>query len=250
MTHDLASIPTKLAHPSRPTHRWYFTTVGIVAIMIAVAGFAPSLVNPSARLGPVSLLVIIHALLCTAWLLLFLLQSWLIAARHTVAHRRLGFASISVALLMLVVGYFTVIEQTRRGYHLSGDLQTQGDPAGEAVFPLGDLAAFTILFVAGIWNRRRPDVHKRLMTIATIGGLMPAALGHFVGHNLRSMPAILVPMIAAAFLAPAVYDRIHSGRFHRVTLWGGVLLFIWANFRAAVIRPSAAWHDLVSWLVR
>jgi hypothetical protein len=37
---------------------------------------------------------------------------------------------------------------------------------------------------------------------------------------------------------------------HPVSIWGGVLLFGWANLRAAVIGPSDAWHAFAGWLVR
>jgi hypothetical protein len=77
---------------------------------------------------------------------------------------------------------------------------------------------------------------------------MPAALGHFVGHNFRSAPALLLPMLAVTFFAPAIYDRIRLGRFNRVTLWGGIVLFAWGNVRAVFIRPSAAWQQVMAWL--
>ena len=216
----------------------------------ALAGFAPSLVYPAGRLGPISALAAVHGLAATAWVMLFIVQSWLVAARRTAVHRRLGCVAVGLAVTMLVLGYLTVIEQTRRGYDLSGDSNVGADPLGEAVFPLGDLVTFAVLVSAALWYRRRPQLHKRLMVLGTIGGMMPAALGHFVGHDLRAMPVLLVPMIAVAFFTPAVYDRIRFGRFHRVTLWGGVLLFVWANVRAVVIRPSAAWHEFMRWLAQ
>jgi hypothetical protein len=88
------------------------------------------------------------------------------------------------------------------------------------------------------------------MVLATVGAMMPAAITHFVGHNLPTIPVLVVLLIALAFMTPAVYDRIRFGRFHPVTLWGGVLLFAWANFRAIVVRPSGAWHEFMAWLAQ
>ena len=45
------------------------------------------------------------------------------------------------------------------------------------MFQLGDLVSFTLLVGAAVWQRHRPAIHKRLMVLGTVGGLMPAALG-------------------------------------------------------------------------
>lgn len=86
------------------------------------------------------------------------------------------------------------------------------------------------------------------MALATVGGMMPAALAHVVGHYFMSVPTVLIPLIAIAFFAPALLDLLRDGKCHAVTLWGGVLLFVWANVRAVAIRPSAGWREFVAWL--
>lgn len=88
------------------------------------------------------------------------------------------------------------------------------------------------------------------MLLATVGGMMPAATGHFVGHYSLSTPAVIIPMLAVTFLSPAIYDRLRFGRFNRITLFGGIGLFLWANLRALVIGPSAIWHELMKTLLR
>jgi hypothetical protein len=133
---------------------------------------------------------------------------------------------VAFAVAVVVVGYFTVVEQTRRGFDLSGVLNVKADPAREAVFPMGDLASFAILIAAGLWHRRRPELHRRFITLGTIGGMMPAVLAHIVGHNLRSMTFLLVPLVWVAFLRPAIYeDHLRFGCFHPVTMWGGSCCF-------------------------
>jgi len=87
---------------------------------------------------------------------LYLAQAVLIATDRRALHRSLGVASIALAALMIVTGYETTIELTRRGFDLSGDLHLR-DPLMNAVFPLGDL--FTSYFsarVCGIATIARP----------------------------------------------------------------------------------------------
>jgi hypothetical protein len=64
----------------------------------------------------------------------------------------------------------------RRGFDLSGDLHIEADPLRALVNPLGDLATFGTMAAAGYGYRHRSDIHKRLMLLATVGGLTPAHL--------------------------------------------------------------------------
>jgi hypothetical protein len=153
---------------------------------------------------------------------------------------------------MIVLGYVVAIAMVRRSFDLSGDLRIEADPLLALVNPLGDLATFGSLVAAGFWYRRRSDIHKRLMLLATVGGLMPAPLAHLIGHSplLREMrPIILVP-IALLLFASAVYDRISRGRIHPVSSWVALTIFVWDILRNAAIGPGAAWHQLAQFLVR
>ncbi|MDQ6665001.1 MAG: hypothetical protein M3Z23_11475 [Acidobacteriota bacterium] len=200
-------------------------------------------------MASVNRLVIIHGIVFFAWLGLFFVQTTLVATARTALHRRLGIVSIPLGLIMVPLGYTAAIEMTRRGFDLSGDLHIQADPLMQLIFPLGDLVTFVVFISAALFSRRRPDFHKRLMLLGTLGSMMPAAVAHFLGHNLQSIPALIVPILAVLFLSPAIYDRVRFGRFHRVSLSGGLILFLWANLRATVIGPSVPWHTFAKWLV-
>ena len=95
---------------------------------------------------------------------------------------------------MIVLGYMAAQAMARHGFDLSGDLDAQADPLFHLVFPLGDLVTLGALLLAGYWYRRRGDIHKRLMLLATVGGLMPAPLAHLIGHVpvhvLRASPLL------------------------------------------------------------
>jgi hypothetical protein len=155
-----------------------------------------------------------------------------------------------LALTIIGVGYATAIAAARRGHDLP--LDDTYDPLRFLIFSLGDILGFSVLVGAGLWHRRRPEIHKRLMVLATVSPMMNAALVHFFFNN-PSFPArpilLLVPMFILLF-TPAIYDRIARGSFHPVTLWGAVLLFAWGNLRAVVIGPSKVWHDIAAWLIQ
>jgi uncharacterized membrane protein YozB (DUF420 family) len=229
--------------------RRFYMAMAICAIVIAVLGFAPSSLDPTARRGPLTPLVAAHAATSTAWLALFFVQTALVARRQIELHRRLGTVTMLLAPVMIILGYMVAITMARRGFDLSGDLGIDNDPLPGLVNPLGDLATFGILVAGGYWYRQRRDVHKRLMLFATVGGLMPAPLAHLIGHSPLPGPIIVIP-IALFLFANAVYDRVSLGRIHPVSLWGATVIFIWDLLLNIAIGPSAAWHQFAQWLIR
>lgn len=239
--------------PRRAESRFYIG-MALAAVVITIAGFAPTAVDTASRREPLTLVVAAHGVVFGAWLLLFLTQTILVPKGRIAVHRRLGYAGAVLALFMVASGYMTAIAMARRGYDLSGDLiQATSDPLELLAFQLGDLVSFSILVGLAVWYRNRADVHKRLMLLATLAALMPAALAHIIGHSpvLREIraPIILLPLVMLLF-AGAVHDRLARGRIHPVSLWGAVALLVWANLRAAVIGPSDAWHEFATWLIR
>ena len=189
----------------------------------------------------------------SAWLALFLAQALIVFNRRVAPHRTLGYVGSVLAIIMVVSGYFTTIAMGRRGFDLSGDLIGDiNDMPMLVLFQLGDILCFGLLVGFAILFRRRPDAHKRLMLLATVGGLMPAALAHIIGHSpfLRELPAVIIVIPYAMFIfAGAVHDRVTRGRMHPVSLWVALALFAFINLRAAVIGPSDTWRDFASWLL-
>jgi hypothetical protein len=244
---------TASATPPQRTGGRFYIAMGFVAIATALAGFAPAIVDASSRRAPLSWAVVVHGFVFSAWLALFLTQALLVYNRRIPPHRVLGVLGVGLAVAMLVSGYHTTLEMARRGYDLSGDLIGEsGDPLMVMVFQLGDLLCFGILVVLGILFRDRPAAHKRFMLLATIGGMMPAALSHIIGHSavLRSFhPSIILIPWTTLLIAGALHDRLSQGRVHPVSLWGALLVWLWSNLRAVVIGPSELWRDFASWLI-
>jgi hypothetical protein len=232
--------------------RWFYIGMAICTIITIVLGFAPSLINTAARKATPSPLATAHGIVSAAWLLIFLVQTALVATRRISVHRQLGTVAVFLAPVMIVLGYITAITMGRRGFDLSGDLHIEADPLLGMVNPLGDLVPFGILVAAGFLYRHRSDIHKRLMLLATVGGLMPAALAHFIGHfpRLNAVPPIIIIPLVLFLFASAVYDRVSLGRIHPVSLWVAAAIFAWQLSLNLLIGPSAAWHHLARWLVR
>jgi uncharacterized membrane protein YozB (DUF420 family) len=231
----------------------FYVVMGLVAVAVVVVGFAPGIVaTPTKRYAGPSPLVWLHSLVFACWLLLYLAQTLLVRAGNRKFHRRLGWMGVPTAVAMIIVGYTVTIAQGRRGFALWWDPETKVDALAALVHPLGDLLTFTVLVGAAFVWRRQTAIHKRLMLLATVGSLMAAPVTHILNYfpALREVPPVILLPLAALYFASAIYDRIAHGRVHPVSLWGGITLFAFAFVRAAVIGPSALWHQFASWLIR
>jgi hypothetical protein len=236
---------------SHRVSRWFYIGMAVGTIIIVGVGFAPSIISTTAPNAPLTRLAIAHSALFLVWLVIFSAQTTLVATRRVAIHCQLGTAAIFLAPAMIVLGYLVAIAMARRGFDLSGDLEIEADPLLALVNPLGDLIAFGTLVAAGFWYRHRSEIHKRLMLLATVGGLMPTPLAHLIGHSplLREIRPIILLPIAPLLFASAVYDRISRGHIHPVSLWAALAIFAWDILRYAVIGPSVMWHQLARLLV-
>jgi hypothetical protein len=151
---------------------------------------------------------------------------------------------------MIPLAYTTTVAMARRAFDLSGDLRIDHDPLYESIFPFSNLLIFSMLVVAALAYRRRPEIHKRMMLFANIE-LMPAPLAHLIGHTpwLAALPAAIVMIPISVFVIAAVArDLLLARRVHPLT-WGLALLrFFSGPLEAGSIGSSAAWHHFARWL--
>ena len=227
------------------THdRRFFSGMAAAALVTVVAGFAPTYFLRSVFDGPpLSPTLELHGALFTAWMVLFLVQALLVAAKRTDVHRRLGVAGAVLAIAMLVVGPIVAISAARRGVSVPGG----PPPLQFLAIPLGDLVLFASLVGVGISLRRRSQVHKRLMLMATIG-LLPPAIARlpYVGAAGPLAFFGLTDLFVAACL---VYDRVILGRVHPGFLWGAIAVVASQPLRLAV-SATPYWLRFAEWLTR
>jgi hypothetical protein len=226
--------------------------MGFVAILVVAGGFGASFYGVVTGAKSLTHLVHLHAALFSTWLIMYVVQSGLVARGRIAIHQWLGVAGTALAALIVGVGYQTAITAARRGYDITLDGKNH-DALRFLAFSLGDLLSFAVLVAAAVWYRRRPEIHKRLMLLAVVGPTMSAALVHLWAQppmpDAARLPLFLASMASLLF-AGAIYDRVTRGRFDPVSLWGAVILFAWGNLRAVVVGPSDAWHDFARWLIQ
>ena len=214
------------------------------------AGFAPTYYlrffsgGPNATLSgaPFTALVHVHGALFTAWVLLFIVQTALVASRRVAVHRRLGVAGAVLAASMVVAGILVAVTSAARGSAPPG-----ADPLAFLIVPLFDMALFAAFVSAALAMRRDKETHKRLMLLAYIS-LVVAAVARLPGV-LPLGPLAFFGLSFLFVVAAGIYDFVSRRRVHKVYLWGGALIALSVPTRL-LLSGTEAWRALAEILTR
>ena len=103
------------------------------------------------------------------------------------------------------------------------------------IIPLGDMVLFASFFIPAVIYRRQPEIHKRLILLATTA-LLFAAAG-------RMSAAITVPGAVLVWLSPILigmaYDKWTRRTVHPVYFLGLAILAI--GFTRIFLTASESW---------
>jgi hypothetical protein len=231
--------------PGGWTERRFYAWGAAVIALTAFGGFARTYYLKGAfDTQPLTSLVQVHAALMTAFVILFVTQTRLIATGRTGLHRRLGAFGAALIALIAVVGTLTAIESARRGVTI-GDMS----PLVFLVLPLGTVFVFVILAGAAIYYRRRSDIHKRLMLLATLSILTPA-IARIPWAPFRAMgPPLFIGLTDVLVLAFVAWDTARNRRLHPAFGWGTLFLLASQPLRM-LLAHTPAWAAFAAWLTQ
>ncbi len=173
-----------------------------------------------------SLLVHVHGIVMTSWVVLFVTQ-----------------VTSVLAPLVIVVGVLTAIAGAARG-------STPGPPALQFLaVPLFDMLAFAILVGTALYlRRRRLDIHKRLMLLAA-ANLLPPAIVRIPLHFIETGgPLVFFGLTDVCLLACVAYDTVKNRRLHPAFLWGTLLIIASQPLRL-MLAGTDVWMRFATMLV-
>jgi hypothetical protein len=257
---DGAEVDMEIAKVSRPVapalvvgayDRVFYSGMAITMALAVLVGFGPtyyfrliSTEGPAATVSgaPFTSIVHLHGLVFTGWVLLFILQTALVAGRRVKLHRRLGVAGAVLAAVMIFVGASTAIAGARAGSAPPGV-----DPLAFLIIPLGDMLLFAVFIGAAVRLRRKKEVHKRLMLLAYIA-ILAAAVARWPGV-LPLGPLGFYGLTFLFLVGAIVYDLVTRRHVNRVYIWGGALLVLSVPARL-ILSETALWRAFAEFLVR
>lgn len=222
--------------------RRFFTGMSTLLLAATVLGFMPTYYArawfPERQyLVPPEPFFAVHGAICTAWIVLVVVQPWLVMRGNRALHRRLGWASL---LLALGVAGTSVYGALLAGIRDGGFMGPPFAPELFVLVPFLDATFFAGLVTAGVVARKRPAAHKRLMLLATLS-MCQAAFVRIQPVGPYSGPVVQLGLTLAFVVAMARFDRWQLGRVHRVTAWVGYPLFA-SQFLRFPVATTDAWQ--------
>lgn len=217
--------------------KYFYFLMSLVFVAVIVYGFSftigKNLIHPAV---PRPWILYVHATVFSGWLIFFILQSTLVRSRKVQWHRRLGRFGVALGTLIPLVGASTAV--------VMGRFNTVSLHATDAesflVVPLFDMVCFTSTFPLAVYWRKRPELHRRLMLVATCA-LTAAGFGRFPESILPSH--FFYAGVDVLILLGIARDLIVNRTVHRVYLV--VLpLFILGQ----TIVTYVAYHSVPFWL--
>jgi hypothetical protein len=229
---------------NRTAERIFYTGMSILLCVCVYIGFAPTYFRAGIVRAPLpSPILHFHGAVFTLWMLLFTLQAAFISVRRVKWHRTFGTVAFCLPPIMVVLGIIAAVNALQRGVQI-GPLA----PSVSLAIPLIGIVGFAMVIHASWRARRRPDAHKRLILIATMG-LVGAAFGRFPWDRIGLPPAAgAMTGVGALLLILVAFELVTLRRVHRSTMWAAPLVF--ATIALAVpIGMSHAWQIFASWLM-
>lgn len=225
---------------------FFFSGMAVVALIVVLIGFARTYFLAGLFRAPLpNLLVHIHAVAFTLWIILFIAQVSLVTAGRVDFHGRLGLFGIVLAIVMVVLGTVTASDSLARHVAQPGTDTVEGVRAFYAV-PLRAMLMFSTFVYLGYRNRFQSAVHKRLMWFATLS-LLDAGFDRWPVFDPYSLPVVNLICYTPLVLLLIGYDWWSTGKVQRVTIWSAIFLVV-AQQISHPLGHTAAWQSFAAWV--
>jgi hypothetical protein len=222
--------------------RWLYVMMAALFVATALAGFIPASIFKVTAMQagerpwfpPVTH---VHAVLMGTWLLLLLIQSWLVATNRHRIHWKVGVLSLAIVPAMVIAGAMLVLATHQQ---LAITLATSPPAGGQfRLMSSADTAnnillsqmRMGIVFVACVaWaltvRRTDPSVHKRLMFLGTAVLLSPAFARIGVLPNTMPDSPLAQDLYMLLWISPMLlWDLYRQRALHRAYLiWLGLFV--------------------------
>jgi len=238
------------------TRLFYVGSASVMLILVLIGFrhfFLHGTAHPGRELTPkIRMLIIVHGISMTGWALAFLVQSLLIATRRRRIHMKLGPVTAVLAAFILVSGLWFNVASFRLvppDFILWTLTMKQFMVLG--FYTLFMFAAFVAV---GIWYRRRPEIHRPMMLLATVSTMAPAIARIDVLNALYQgtvMERLFGPSLGMLILG-ATFLVVKWFVTRTIDGWYAIGYGVLASTQLLTIQfaRTRAWDELASVLLR
>ena len=212
----------------------FFYQFSMVLLITVVIAFGMNILLKNYHLNSSMSLIIVHGISMLGWYSLLFWQSRSIRINNFNLHKQLGLMSIALAVAIVISGIIIAISNYR------------GEKEALTLFGnFSGMFIFGILYTFALLNRKKADVHKRLMIVASVAMLSPALvriLRIFDINDFVTLPFWLIYIVALP-----VYDYRKLKKIHTASLSATLFLII-ILFGGSAYAMSESWVNLAaSW---
>jgi hypothetical protein len=226
--HDVRSLPVRFVD------KYFYFSMSLLVAAVVVYGFShtigDNLIHPAI---PRPLLLYFHGACFAGWIAFFIFQSALVRTHNLRIHRMTGWFGAALGVAMVLLGYSIAIVMDRFDLHTLH----QQDVVPFLIVPLFDITAFAVVFTLAIYRRKKPELHRRFMFLATCV-LTSAAFGRFPTDFFP--PAYFYTGVDALILLGVLRDLAVNRRVHKVYLYALPILLVCQSAVMYVVNHSWA----------
>jgi uncharacterized membrane protein YozB (DUF420 family) len=233
-------------HPKVASHSkfTFFIAIAWLGVFAISVGFGKTFIIPlvsGTKTWPVEIYA--HGIIVFGWVLIFLIQSYLIQRGGYKAHKQIGMWSALVALGAAVSIIPAAMYQCER--ELKEGL---GQTAISAI--VGSLMSATMflsLVSLGVIYRSKPEVHKRFMLLATILMIWPAWFRwrHYFPSVERPDIWFACVLANSLIIVAFIWDWLQNNRIHPVLLFGGIFIILESSTEI-LLFDSPGWRAVAN----
>ncbi len=235
--------------------RYFFSGSATLLFLFMLWGFYLFYVHGQAYPGrpltpPIRSILIAHGAAMTAWMILFIIQPLLIAKANYRLHMKLGLFGAGLAVAAAILGIAVAIGAARVNPPV---LKLWGlAPQQFMLVSLSAIVLFAVFVSIGILNRRKRDVHRPMMLLASLSILPPSLDRIAVIHNVfeGTLPGTLFGAYTSSLLVGLLLIGLHAvlhGKLSR-SLAIGYAAMVAVAFATMQLAPTAAWASVANLL--
>jgi hypothetical protein len=237
--------------------RRFYLLAGCVLLLFVALGFKRFYLHGQsfghgAVTQQIAPLVFIHGIGMSIWILFLIAQSSLIVRGNRKLHMSLGLGGAVLATFLVIAGLLTAIGSVH--YNPDG-FKFLGGAHHFLIVPTTDIVGFGLLVGIGFRNRRRAEIHRPMMCLATLF-VMTAALFRIafirvpvmgvMHHSSFVVFAPWIPMLTLGLL-------LGLAKWLITRSWDRYFALGWAGIACvcvlqAFVANTAAWDHIAGWV--
>jgi hypothetical protein len=213
--------------------RYFYFCMSLLFAAIVIAGFRLTVnQNLFHAAPPRPFLLWIHGAAFSSWIGFYIFQSALVRTHNVKWHRFFGWFGAALAALMVLLGMTIAVIMGR----FDAVVLHQPDPAFLSI-PFYDMVAFGALVSLAIAWRKKPELHRRLLFLATCE-LLDAPFGRsdFIFNH-----AYFYWCLDAVILLGVARDLVVNRRVHTVYRYALPLMIAGQVFAIYLWRSAPGW---------